>query len=105
MLKICCSCQKLYPRPSTGDVGRCPTCTGEYRARQPTTTQRGLGSEWQRAARAQVTSYPWCAKCGATEDLTADHVVPRAHGGTAEHGLRTLCRSCNGKRGNRPYVA
>ena len=58
---------------------------------------------WQRAARAQVRRQPWCAECGATRDLTADHIVALAAGGhpTAAKNLQTLCRSCNGRKGAR----
>ena len=43
-----------------------------------------------------------CVICGATDDLTLDHAIPRSKGGTSEPGnLQTLCRSCNTSKGNR----
>lgn len=40
-----------------------------------------------------------CLRCGATEDLTVDHIFPRSIGGThAPANLRTLCRACNSRR-------
>lgn len=40
-----------------------------------------------------------CRRCTSTEDLTVDHIFPRAIGGThAPTNLRTLCRSCNSAR-------
>jgi 5-methylcytosine-specific restriction endonuclease McrA len=38
--------------------------------------------------------------CGATENLSADHVVPVAEGGAAFaiENLRTLCLRCHGRR-------
>lgn len=37
-----------------------------------------------------------CVKCGATHDLTLDHILPRSKGGTdALSNLQTLCRKCN----------
>jgi hypothetical protein len=40
-----------------------------------------------------------CLRCGATEDLTVDHIFPRSIGGThAPTNLRTLCRPCNSAR-------
>jgi hypothetical protein len=40
-----------------------------------------------------------CVRCGATEDLTVDHIFPRSLGGThAITNLRCLCRSCNSAR-------
>jgi hypothetical protein len=43
-----------------------------------------------------------CLECGATEDLTIDHIVPRSKGGTHDDdNLRTLCRRCNSAKNNR----
>jgi len=37
-----------------------------------------------------------CLKCGATENLTVDHIVPKSRGGTLErNNLQTLCLPCN----------
>jgi 5-methylcytosine-specific restriction endonuclease McrA len=37
-----------------------------------------------------------CNFCGATDDLTIDHIVPRSKGGGNFHtNLRTLCRACH----------
>lgn len=42
-----------------------------------------------------------CAYCGSGEDLTLDHVVPRAKGGrTHWHNLVTACRRCNSEKGD-----
>ena len=43
-----------------------------------------------------------CVECGATGDLTLDHIWPWSLGGkeTVEN-LRTLCRSCNSRKGAR----
>lgn len=41
-----------------------------------------------------------CRKCGATEDLTIDHIVAEKLGGTLdEANLQTLCRTCNSRKG------
>jgi hypothetical protein len=41
-----------------------------------------------------------CVICGATEDLTLDHIFPWSLGGRdTEDNLRTLCRSCNCRKG------
>jgi hypothetical protein len=40
-----------------------------------------------------------CARCGAKDDLTVDHIFPQCIGGThAPANLRTLCRPCNSAR-------
>lgn len=43
-----------------------------------------------------------CVLCGATDDLTLDHIHPRARaGGDSDSNLRVLCRSCNSSKGAR----
>ena len=40
-----------------------------------------------------------CVHCGRDSDLTLDHIVPRAAGGTnAVTNLVTACRRCNSSR-------
>lgn len=40
-----------------------------------------------------------CACCGTHDNLTVDHVVPQARGGTHDlDNLRALCRRCNSKK-------
>ena len=42
-----------------------------------------------------------CVFCGATEDLTIDHKIPRSKGGTnAFDNLQTACVKCNTEKGN-----
>ncbi len=44
-----------------------------------------------RAALPQV-----CVRCGATESLTLDHIIPRVYGGTNEQSnFQLLCLLCN----------
>lgn len=41
-----------------------------------------------------------CVLCGATDDLTIDHIFPVVHGGSGDPiNLRVLCRSCNCRKG------
>lgn len=43
-----------------------------------------------------------CQNCGSRRCLTIDHIKPQKHGGTSEkENLRTLCRSCNSKKGTK----
>ena len=41
-----------------------------------------------------------CLCCGATKDLTCDHVVPVKYGGRdSKDNLQLLCKSCNSRKG------
>lgn len=43
-----------------------------------------------------------CKVCGATCDLTIDHIVPRSRGGSNRlENLRLLCEPCNQDKGDR----
>ena len=48
-----------------------------------------------------MDKYDWtCQKCGATENLSIDHIIPVAKGGGNEDSnLQVLCRSCNSAKG------
>ncbi len=56
----------------------------------PAHTRRGL---WQRDHGA-------CVRCGSTNDITIDHIVPVSFGGKSElQNLQLLCRRCHGTKG------
>ena len=43
-----------------------------------------------------------CVECSSTDDLTLDHIHPWSRGGEDTYdNLRTLCRSCNARKGAR----
>ncbi len=40
-----------------------------------------------------------CTRCGRSENLTVDHIIPHARGGqTAYYNLTTLCVDCHKKK-------
>lgn len=42
-----------------------------------------------------------CRGCGAIDNLTLDHILPKSEGGTNDDSnLQTLCAPCNRKKGN-----
>jgi 5-methylcytosine-specific restriction endonuclease McrA len=42
-----------------------------------------------------------CKKCGAVDDLTIDHILPKSRGGGHDpSNLQTLCRKCNELKAN-----
>lgn len=80
-MKMCLDCG----RAADGSRGtRCKTC--QRKARRP----------YNGTAYRQTPLSAVCACCGTAGDLTRDHIVPLAAGGTNHPGnIRTLCRPCN----------
>ena len=61
-------------------------------------------NRWSRAAYPIVSRRDGlaCRYCGADNDLTIDHLVPRSLGGGDEpENLAVACRSCNARKGAR----
>lgn len=45
-----------------------------------------------------------CHYCGNTDDLTIDHIVPSSQGGKdTPSNITVACRSCNSRKGTKPY--
>ena len=97
MLKPCIDCGVEYVVKS-----RCDECQRMNDLRRGTTTQRGYGSRWQHMAKSYLRNHRVCVNCGATTDLTVDHIVPLARGGlNSTDNMQTLCRSCNSAKRDR----
>jgi 5-methylcytosine-specific restriction endonuclease McrA len=87
---------------------RCQAHGGSIAKRLLSSTQGGRGYGWQRIVHDAIRLQPWCTwrgrpECqwaGDVEQLTGDHIIPRAHGGQSiPENCRVLCRSCNSRRG------
>lgn len=65
---------------------------------------KAAGGELARSIRSSIFSRDrfQCVLCGDYSDLTIDHILPISGGGTnAIENLRTLCRRCNSRKGDR----
>lgn len=90
----CLGCGTLIPSQRS----RCPQC----QPAKAKTAARGYGSQWQATAKRVIARHPWCVQCGSTANLTADHIIPRARGGSDhESNLQVLCRPCNSAKRDR----
>lgn len=97
MARPCLDCGR--PSPTT----RCRACSYLHeKGRRPSFAARGYDAEYRRNRRTLLADHPTCAICGAAPATTADHVVPRSHGGSNQlANLRPACGPCNSGRGNR----
>lgn len=87
----CLGCSK-----PTRNGSRCHTCE-QARQRTRNANRQHYKGNWQKLSREARQAQPWCTYCGATTDLTLDHVTPRS----TVDGLVVACRSCNARKSNR----
>lgn len=106
----CLICQQLFKPPGS----RCLTCQAIYdhdiNQARGSATARGYDAAWQRIASEAVARHRrlhgnicpgWHRPAHPADDLTADHIVPRAHGGTnSRDNVQVLCRACNSAKGS-----
>lgn len=95
----CSQCRQLH----TTTRRLCPGCEQQRQRRRPTTTQRGLGYDHQKAAAAALDGATICVLCGRPptkgDPLTAGHIIDRQLGGTnAPDNYQPEHLSCNAKR-------
>lgn len=76
---------------------RCPAHALAAKPR-PKTAARGYGSRWRRLAKQAKERWPYCCECGATNDLTVDHLLPGKEAWTLDD-VQVLCRGCNSRKG------
>lgn len=66
--------------------------------------RRDDAEHWDRSEVGEVIARDGhrCRYCGATDDLTIDHLIPRCRGGNDKpSNLVVACRSCNSSKGAR----
>ncbi len=91
MVTLCIDCRVQIKRGR-----RCWPCQAARDRRHNGAPQRAA---YRDPAYRSVLLEGRCEQCGATRDLTRDHIVPLIRGGTNERSnLRILCRSCNSAR-------
>ena len=59
---------------------------------------------WQKLRGRVLRAHPYCCDCGATDDLTVDHVIPIARAPELAldvSNLEVRCRRCNASKGAR----
>jgi 5-methylcytosine-specific restriction protein A len=97
MKRVCSGCGKITEKR------RCPDCQRKYEAQRGPRTMKGrYDGGWVKLVARAKKEHPWCVVCGATEDLTGDHIVPlRAGGRNVRSNVQVLCRTHNSSKGAR----
>jgi 5-methylcytosine-specific restriction endonuclease McrA len=100
-LKVCAGCFGNFAPQDLKD-GRCLPCRRAKERARGTRTVRGYDNTWLKLSANAIRQHPYCSRCGSTEDLTADHIVPRAKGGrNVFSNVQVLCRACNSAKRDR----
>lgn len=94
-LKPCLTCGEL------SDKTRCPDHDDQSR---PGGTAVGYDWRWRKLSLKARRLQPWCTDCGATTDLTTDHLPIAWERHDAGKPIRltdveVVCRPCNSRRG------
>ena len=95
-----------------GSRGRavCPKCQAKVDADKlarlkaenvgrPASGRRGYDAEWRRLSKEARERQPWCTFCGATENLTGDHIDPTKRTDLTLDDVQVLCQPCNTAKG------
>ena len=102
----CLDCGVLVTGRANKQGIRCPRCkAARQRAKRAVRPRASYTEERRRAhvvAEWRAAFGDWCPGWNRLAhhavDLTADHVVPVAAGGSESGALMVLCRSCNGAK-------
>lgn len=77
----------------------CTPCSRRRARARGTTTQRGYGHAYQKAAEVAKKNATHCPECGAAftpnNPATGGHVTALREGGSLSDGIVAQCRSCN----------
>ncbi|MEU7303734.1 HNH endonuclease [Streptomyces sp. NPDC007206] len=111
----CLKCGRLTTNASRCDIHQKEWMAAQQRKRDAergSASQRGYDVTYRRVRaqvlkgwRSQHGDYcpGWGIPAHSAQDLTVDHIIPLAAGGTHHReNLRVLCRSCNSRRGSKP---
>ena len=93
---------KLISRSALGKVSY-GFVTDRYKAlREGSASVSGTLREWQREQEIPKE----CVFCGSSENLEADHLIPKSRGGEdSADNLVLSCRTCNASRGDKGVFA
>lgn len=109
MTKPCLDCGDL------SEDSRCHTCMRQFHnlnrrgedahRDRLSPRERGYDTAWKKLSAKARRLQPWCSDCGATEDLTTDHLpsawVRKAAGKSIRLAdVDVLCKPCNARKGS-----
>ena len=99
--------KRLCARPGCGrlvsNTEPCPLHGKRpWQHNRPTASERGYGLAWRRLRAQVLAEEPVCRYCGWAPSTQADHIVPRARGGSDDRSnIAGSCKRCHESKSGR----
>ena len=89
-----------------GELSDGPRCDEHKLTQKPRkrTKFRSNPTRWKKLSARLRRMQPWCSSCGASDDLTVDHIIPYSERPDLAYditNLDVLCRRCNSAKSTR----
>lgn len=94
-MRPCIECGTPSPQ------SRCRTHRTKDTRRRKGKGESAYDPVWRALSRRARRDSPWCVECGAVDDLTSDHLIPKSIAPELVHAIENIavrCRPCNSRR-------
>lgn len=102
MMRPCLVCGRVT------EGSRCPDHQPRTPRSKDTRRRKGKGQAaydpiWRKLSTQARRASPFCIDCGAVDDLTCDHIIPKSIAPELVHAIENVavrCRTCNTRKGS-----
>lgn len=94
-MRPCIACGEPSPQ------SRCPAHRTKDARRRTGQGEAAYDPVWRALSRRARRDSPYCVDCGAVNDLTSDHLIPKSIAPELVHAIENIavrCRPCNSRR-------
>lgn len=101
-MRPCIECGRVTEQSRCPDHQR-PTIRSKDTRRRKSKGQAAYDPVWRKLSTQARRASPFCIDCGAVDDLTADHIIPKSVAPELVHAIENVavrCRTCNTRKGS-----